>query len=137
MNKNKSKYHRVPRADFVESRYRRFKESQALIGALSDAGLVHRTDLDEIDPDSGKPIRDLVLCDRCNEDILDSSIVTFCSSRVYHKACAKTYTGYDLRPEEPPVSWDNVIALYAEEETAAMNEQEMLNEVQAGEHEDE
>lgn len=106
-------YYRLNRADFVKTRYERYQKSLELTKELGS--LVYQTDLDHVEPESGKQLKDVVICDCCNEDITDETIVGFENSRIYHEACAATYNGFNLKPQEPPVSYANVISLYLED----------------------
>ena len=84
----KKGYELVVRSEFIEERYKRFKESM-LMWEKEAGGIpswVYITDLDSTEPD-GTKVKDLVLCDSCNGNITDYSFLMFEKSLVYHKKC--------------------------------------------------
>lgn len=111
----KPSYHRVLREEFVKARYERFLKKKAFLESCLPEEAYTLTDLDQSDPECGKQIKDMVLCDFCNEDILEPTFVMFCASSVYHEACAKKDPGFSLPPEAPAVSYENVISLFIED----------------------
>lgn len=99
----------VERVDFVESRYRNFLKKKEIFGWPLPKWAT-MTDLDR-DYGLGKPMKDVVVCDACNEDILERFITMFEDRSVYHGACAKTYSGYNLKETAPITSYDNVVSV--------------------------
>lgn len=104
MNK---KYLWINRKDFVEKRYKNFKLNKK---RLSELGLPKNryvlSDLNKIYEGDDRPLRDIVLCDRCNENIEDSHFVMFEEQLVYHRSCIKSEL-----PEDFGVSVDNIVFL--------------------------
>lgn len=83
------KYTYVDRATFLRDRYQSFLASKQYLDEVDPTRAVsHLTDLD--DPTlaiGGVPLRDVVLCDRCNEPIQEPAFVFFEASMCYHRAC--------------------------------------------------
>jgi hypothetical protein len=80
-------YRLVDRDTFVRNRYRRFKLMQEFVlTAKLDPKDYITVDLDSC-YGGDKRLKDVVICDMCNEEILDPFIVLFAEERVYHKKC--------------------------------------------------
>lgn len=111
---SKSEFYRIKRSDFVSSRYANYQKKLAFLKQSGAEAAFHLSDLDKTYEGHDKPLKDIVICDACNEDITDDTIISYHSSRIYHEKCAKNY-GCALPPEEPPMSYDNVVSLYVED----------------------
>ena len=109
----------IDRRVFIDERYTNFlKKKKQLVkiwplkfeGVLIDFGFGFMTNLDAVS--EGKLLKDTVICDRCNEDILDSHVLLFENSFVYHEACVKNDDWFI--PRVPCVGVkviDNVVSL--------------------------
>ena len=92
MGKKKSKKHGyilVDRAKFIQARYDAYIVKKAAVRENGMERLVYMTDLDRTYEGQRKPQKDIVLCDRCNEDIEDPMFVMLADSLCYHHACVK------------------------------------------------
>lgn len=87
MAKKKSLAIWATRDKFVADRYSRFLEFKK--SPISKLPIIHATDLDQLDRESGLYIRDMVLCDRCNQNIEDKFFIIFEKGFVYHFECVK------------------------------------------------
>ncbi len=100
-------FHFVNRANFTAQRYEGYKlkaeKFKELFGPdFRDAVGIILTDLDKPCAElPGVPMRDCVVCDKCNGWIQEESFVMFEDSRCYHYACVKDSCG--LQNPEPPV----------------------------------
>lgn len=77
----------VERRRFTEIRYERFVAKKA---ALRDSPLgpsTYLTDLDAEHRELGIPMKELVLCDRCNENIEEAYFLMFEGSLCWHEKC--------------------------------------------------
>lgn len=91
----------VNREKFVAERYRNFLEKKEALSILLRGNLVMLTDLDQVCEDiGGKKLKDVVICDSCNQDITEPSFIMLEGQKVYHYACCKQ------RPDLP----GNVVA---------------------------
>jgi len=87
MAKEMRKIQYVDRKGFVEQRYESFKRKKAFFEKHQLTSYVHLTDLDKTYPEFGKPMKEVVLCDRCNQDILDEKFPMVEKELVYHPKC--------------------------------------------------
>lgn len=87
------------RAEFVEKRYERFLQKKKWLKETGMDAIGHLTDLDRIYKPFTKPMKDVVICDRCQEDVLDPVIVSLEASFIYHKVCIQ----HELPAEEASV----------------------------------
>jgi len=106
----------VERAPFVAKRYENFLKKKKFFGGTSGKGF-HLTDLDRDYGDG--PVRDLVICDGCMQNIADPHFVMVEDQLVYHRACCegrpdieqavkKAKLFPEPEPEQAPLP-DNVI----------------------------
>lgn len=84
----------VNREKFVKDRYERFLEKKKMIQEQGLEKLVHLTDLDK-DYGDGK-MRDIVICDCCNENVNDEKFLMLEDVKVYHMECAVNYMSEKL-----------------------------------------
>lgn len=77
-------YELIDRKQFIEARYKRFQQNKPM---LEQSGAIF-TDLDRNYGDG--LMKDVVICDRCNENILDHSFIMLERSRVYHLDCIRS-----------------------------------------------
>ena len=77
-----SRWQIIDRKEFVELRYLAFKNKRELFGDMPG---VYMTDLDGF-TESGRALYDVVICDRCNEDIL-TNFVMYENTYVFHPSC--------------------------------------------------
>lgn len=97
--KNQPKYRYLDRATFVEQRYQSFLKKKAFLDKVDPERAVwHLTDLDYVYEKLGKPLKDVVICERCNEDIADDKFIMLEDSYCYHDACVQDDPWYVKRP---------------------------------------
>lgn len=83
----------VPREHFVAERYERWVLKKAQLEAMEKSGIavkhmVYMTDLDKVYTGDTKTASEIILCDHCNEDILDDNVLMDeDNGLVWHKLC--------------------------------------------------
>lgn len=86
------KYQLIDRAQFVTARYENFLKMKTWLESKNcpyPPGSYHLTDLDRVYDNQTKPQKDIVICDRCNEDINDVAFVMVEGSYTYHRDCIR------------------------------------------------
>lgn len=86
---SKPKYKLVERFQFIEARYNRFLKNKSMLKGNPMASFIAMTDLDRTYEGETKPQKNIVLCDRCNEDIKDSHFIMLENMFCYHRECIK------------------------------------------------
>ncbi len=103
--KPKVQWRLINKAEFITARYENFlRKKKWLIENLGETwdDFVVMSDLDRVYEGETKPLKELVVCDRCNEYIEDEEFIMFEESRVYHKACIEHQLPKDFfRPGRP------------------------------------
>lgn len=99
------------REDFVKARYERFLEKQKYLKETGMEYIAHLTDLDRIYKPFTKPMKDVVICDRCQQDVLDPVIVSLEAAFIYHKACIQHELPKELPTQPEPEPIDNIVWL--------------------------
>ena len=95
MSKNNSYLGVVNRSDFVKTRYENFLANKKTLESYPPEirKMIITSDLDQTETHKGvtKVLRDVVLCDRCNEDITEVSFMGRIAEGqlyfVYHRLC--------------------------------------------------
>jgi len=105
----------LPRDAFLKLRYARFKKKKKILDEIDpDREWSYLTDMD--DPKlavKGKPLRDVLLCDRCNEDIEEDRFLMLEGQQAYHRACVQHEKWFPKEPDPKPEPLpDNVIPLF-------------------------
>lgn len=101
------------RQPFVEARYKNFLAKKAWLkkNGLEDA--YHMTDLDKTYSGFTKPMKDVVICDRCQSDIEDKLFLMVENSFVYHRACVLSeYPEVFINEEQWVEQPDNVVFIH-------------------------
>lgn len=78
----------VPRKQFVEARYENWIQKMVFVKTHGLENAIYMSDLNAVANDEGKLLRDVVICDACNEDVLEESFLMVEKSFCYHKECA-------------------------------------------------
>lgn len=103
----------VDRADFVKNRYENWLRKKQVFAETMPQGSYHMSDLDRIYEGETKPLKDIVVCDSCNEDILEPKFVMVEEQLVYHAKCTahlpKTAAFREQEKEAPTPLPANVI----------------------------
>lgn len=108
MTKSKTGYVVLDREDFVTERYKRFKKNREFWDQIDpNRETMTFTDLDR---DYGDGLmKDIVLCDTCNENITDSQFLLFENSYCYHFDCAEKRHGYKREQHVQVEKYENII----------------------------
>lgn len=78
----------VPRQAFVETRFENWKKKKKFIAETGMEDHVVLSDLEKPVAPGGKLLRDVVLCDGCNEDIEEEKFLMVEKQLCYHRQCA-------------------------------------------------
>lgn len=99
----------VSRKEFVESRYQRFlKNKETLTQIDPDYRFFRLTDLDLYSTTYQRPLKEVVLCDRCQDNIESLELVLVERNLCYHETCLTPEDDwFEPRPVLPP----NVVRL--------------------------
>jgi hypothetical protein len=93
----------VWREDFIEARMVRYIAKKRFLEKMekqTGEKWFHITDLDKTYPPFTKPMREVVICDGCNEDIEDEEFVFLERQLCYHKKCAIGREWYRRKPDK-------------------------------------
>lgn len=98
------KYKMIRRDEFVARRYLNYlKKKKYLDNVDPDRDFSHLTDLDKVYAPFTVPMKDIIICDACNENIDRPLFVFFEDEKCYHDQCAAQYNWYkDLTLAPPP-----------------------------------
>ena len=121
--KKKLKFHYVVREDFIKKRYENFLVSKKNLATYPPElqKFCHITNLDHNYGDG--PMKDFIICDRCNEYIKDETFVMMENQFVYHRECIKNEDWFDKNQPDtnPECGFDfmgelsNVIPIFKKE----------------------
>lgn len=101
------------RQPFVEARYKNFLAKKKWLKENGLEAAYHMTDLDRTYKGFTKPMKDVVICDRCQEDVQEHIFVMVENSFVYHRACVLSEYPELFMEEEPKIEpASNVVFLH-------------------------
>ena len=107
MGKNKIEW--IERTEFVEYRYALYLRNKSYLDSIDpQRKYSHLTDLDKQSDFGISPLKDIVICDRCNENIAEKRFVRVEGHMVYHAACVEEKRLFKIISEV--FSVDNVLA---------------------------
>lgn len=86
-------YRFVDREAFLAWRYMNYLETKKTIKENGMEDVTILTDLDMIEPESGRLLKDCMLCDRCNDWIEEPVFVMLHDNMVFHEACVREEAG--------------------------------------------
>jgi hypothetical protein len=80
-------YKWINRKSFTEKRYKNYLEKREFFGGAIGKTVI-LTDLTTIEPATGIPMKELVICDMCNENIFEDPFIMVENSLCYHRVCS-------------------------------------------------
>jgi hypothetical protein len=101
------------RNEFTANRYQNFLKKKKILDELDpERNHFILTDLDQTFPPCTKPMKEIVICDSCNEDIDSPVFVFFEEERCYHDKCAAQYPWYKVDNIRRIHSLSNVVSIF-------------------------
>lgn len=81
----------INKKDFIEARYVNFKRKQEFLDKFLGRGNYHLTDLDAYSEDFECLMSHVVICDKCNENISENTIIKD-SDFLFHSRCTTNFS---------------------------------------------
>lgn len=102
----------IQKAPFIEKRYENFLRHKKFLEKYPSVEKhISLTDLDRIYDGMNKPMKDVVICDRCQQDVTEDHVVDVEKVFMYHRGCLREDEIAVLKNDLPELRFSNVIRL--------------------------